>query len=237
MARLGETRTGSNTDLWGKKRAVSFGLLKPFRAIRKTEPPDTKMKTIVSIVTLALGFAASAPAAILDLGSFAGHRYFYDPGSFTSLDGARLGAQAQGAELVSITSAAENDFLISTINSLAASNLRAAWIGLSRPTPADPFAWDSGETFAYDNWRPAGGILPYPEPTGETATVFYVNDPAVAIGYWADTYNSSAESFNAIYEVVPEPTTTSFLGLAAIGWLTMNRRRRIITSGGLPERK
>lgn len=184
------------------------------------------MKTIISIAILALGFAGSAPAAILDLGSFAGHRYFYDTGAFTSLDSARLGAQAEGGQLASITSAAENDFLISQISPLATGNLRTAWIGLSRPTPADPFVWDSGETFAYDNWRPAGGVLPYPEPTGETATVFYVNDPAVAIGYWADTYNSSAESFNAIYEVVPEPTALSLFGLAAIGWLTTNRRKR-----------
>ena len=194
------------------------------------------MKTTISIVTLAFGFAASVPAAVFDLGSFAGHQYFYDTGSFTSLDGARLGAQAHGAELVSITSAAENNFLVSTISPLAASNLRAVWIGLSRPTPADSFTWESGETFAYDNWRPAGGVLPYPEPTGETATVFYVNDPAVAIGYWGDTFNSSAESFSAIYEVVPEPTTTSLFGLAAIGWLTINRCRRN-TSCGLPERK
>jgi hypothetical protein len=195
------------------------------------------MKTAISIVTLAFGFVASAHAAIFDLGSFAGHQYFYDTSSFTSLDGARLSAQAQGGELASITSAAENNFLISTISPLAASNLRAAWIGLSRPTPADAFTWDSGETFAYDNWRPAGGSLPYPEPTGETATVFYVNDPAAAIGYWADTFNSSAESFNAIYEVVPEPATTSLFGLAVIGWLTTNRHRRNTSACGLPERK
>lgn len=196
-----------------------------------------KMKTIISIVALALGFAASAHAAVVDLGSFAGHKYFYDTGAFTSLEGARLGAQAAGGQLACITSAAENNFLISQISPLTAGNLRTAWIGLSRPTPADPFVWDSGETFAYDNWRPAGGILPYPEPTGETATVFYVNDPAVAIGYWADTFSAGAESFNAIYEVVPEPTAMSFFGLAAIGWLTINRRRRNTTSCGLPERK
>jgi hypothetical protein len=96
------------------------------------------MKTIISIVALALGFASSGHAAVVDLGSFAGHRYFYDTGVFTSLDGARLGAQAAGGQLASITSAAENNFLILQISPLGAGNLRTAWIGLSRPTPADP---------------------------------------------------------------------------------------------------
>lgn len=44
-----------------------------------------------------------------------------------------------------------------------------------------------------------------------------VNDGS-AIGYWADTYGSGTEPFNAIYEPVPEPVDcalVSGLGLAA----------------------
>ena len=152
--------------------------------------------------------AQSAQSQVIVLGTFHGHQYLYDTRPYVSFDAANQAAQALGAQLVSITSAAENNFLISTITPFATTQLRTAWIGLTRPTSADPFTWVSGQPFAYSNWRPAGVGLAFAEPTnteGETAGVFYVNDPneplgSIPVGYWADTFPAGSEAFNAIYE-------------------------------------
>ena len=194
-----------------------------------------RISLTMGAVTLAMLMAHSAAAAtIIDLGTFDGHEYFYDTGSFFSLSDARQAAQAGGRELISITSSAENDFLITAITPIAGNSLRTAWIGLSRPTVADQFGWDSGEPFVYSNWRPAGVGLPFPEPTGETAGVFYVNNPIpnVPLGYWGDTFSVGTEPFNAIYEFapvpvpVPEPSSLPLLGLGAIGFLVHGGWRR-----------
>jgi hypothetical protein len=144
-------------------------------------------------------------ASVVDLGTFNGHRYFYDTGSFYSFDAARQAAQAKpNCDLVSITSAAENDFLVNAITSMSneAGNLRCAWIGLSRPTTADPWGWVSGEAVSYLNWRPAGVGFPWAEPTGDTAGTMYINaiGNTIPLGLWGDTYYSGSEPFNAIYE-------------------------------------
>jgi len=192
---------------------------------------------IISATTLAMLTAhSSAEAAIINLGTFDGHEYFYDTGSFLSLSDARQAAQAGGVQLTSITSAVENDFLITAINPIAGTSLRTAWIGLSRPTVADQFGWDSGEAFIYSNWRPAGVGPSFPEPTGETAGVFYVNNQNlnIPIGFWADTFSGGTEPFNAIYESVPVfpsvPGPLPILGVGTAFMCSRNLRRRIRTT-------
>lgn len=177
----------------------------------------------IRMLLLAAG-ALSLQAQLVDLGQYGGHDYYFDPRPYTSQDAAKAEAAARGLILVSITSESENDFLEAGIDPIAAGQLRTAWIGLSRMTGSDPWAWSSGEPFAYANWRPAGVIVGFPEPTGEEAGVMYVNDGS-AIGYWADTYGTGTEPFNAIYESVPEPldyALISGLGLAVFAAL---RRR------------
>lgn len=183
---------------------------------------------IISAATLAtLTAHSSAEATIISLGTFDRHEYFYDTGSFLSLSDARQAAQTRGSQLTSITSAEENVFLITAITPIAETSLRTAWIGLSRPTVADQFGWDSGEAFLYSNWRPAGVGLSYAEPTGETAVVFYVNNqnPSISIGFWADTFSSGTEPFNAIYESVPAlPSAPGPLPILSVGTAFMCSR-------------
>ena len=81
----------------------------------------------VLICTTATQFLSDhANGTIVDLGAFGGHEYLYDTGSYLSFDTASLAAQALGAQLVSITSAAENNFLISKITPIASTQLRVA---------------------------------------------------------------------------------------------------------------
>ena len=177
----------------------------------------------IRLLLLAAG-TLSLQAQLLTLGNYGGHDYYYDPMPYTSQDAAKAEAAAQGLMLVSITSEPENDFLEAVIAPIAPAQLRAAWIGLSRTTSSDPWAWSSGEPFGYANWRPAGILVGFPEPTGEEAGVMYVNDGS-AIGYWADTYGSGTEPFNAIYESVPEPFDYALISGLGLGAFAAFRRR------------
>ncbi len=127
--------------------------------------------------------------------------------------------------LVSITSEAQNDFLQAAIAPIAPpAQLRAAWIVLSRTTSSDPWVWSNGEPFGYANWRPAGILVGFPEPTGEEARVMYVSDGS-AVGYWADTYGTGTEPFNATYESVPEPIDCALIsGLWLVAFVAFRRR-------------
>jgi len=171
---------------------------------------------------------SASEAAVINLGIFEGNSYFYDTGSFLSLSDARQAAQLNGLQLASITSANENDFLISSINPLSTTLLRTAWIGLSRPTVNVEFGWDSGESFVYSNWRPTGVGFNFPEPTGELAGVFYVNNPnpIIPLGFWADTFPAGSEAFNAIYESVPNvPSVPGPLPIVGLGAAFMWSRK------------
>lgn len=164
------------------------------------------MKTFVLAIPIAVVVLVSpdprAQASIVDLGTFGGHHYFYDTGSYYSFTDARVAAQASvGRDLVSITSAEENQFLAAAIASMPnkEGNLRAAWIGLFRT--ADPWQWVSGDPVSYTNWRPGDVGHPWPEPTGEDAGVMYINGEAgIPLGLWGDTWASGGEAFNAIQE-------------------------------------
>jgi hypothetical protein len=163
-----------------------------------------RMVAFLTIIALSSVICIGAEAAVVDLGTFDGHQYFFDTGSYYSFYEARLAAQTvQNRDLVSIMSEAENNFLASVIASMpnAGSNLRAAWIGLSHTTTSDPWMWVNGESASYLNWRPAGVKYSWSEPTGETVGVMYVNESGIPIGLWADTDNPGSEPFNAIYKV------------------------------------
>jgi len=208
-----------------------------------------KMRTLILLMIGAIPFVIciGAEASVVYLGTFGGHQYYYDTGSFTSFDDARQAAQAvPNRDLVSITSEAENNFLATAIAAMpnAGSNLRAAWIGLFRTTTSDPWVWVSGAAASYLNWRPAGVGHSWAEPTGETAGTMYINgENSIPLGLWGDTYRSGGESFNAIYEVAPVPIPGVYAAFPGFGlwkhdgtsWsrLTIDMPENMVASGSV----
>ena len=75
------------------------------------------------------------------LGEFENSKYFLSDATAT-WNTAATNAAAQGGYLASITSAAENDFLLGQINEIV-------FIGLNDAQVEGTFAWDSGEAFSF----------------------------------------------------------------------------------------
>ncbi|MCY2986427.1 MAG: FG-GAP-like repeat-containing protein [Planctomycetota bacterium] len=97
-----------------------------------------------------LGFSEDLDPAIADLGkvlSYGGHAYVRTSGS-TSFAAAEAEARAKGGHLVSINSAAENEFVRANF----ANPNSAVWIGLTDEVVEGTFAWTSGEPVSYTNW-------------------------------------------------------------------------------------
>lgn len=98
--------------------------------------------------------AASSLAAFFwspDVGGN-GHYYAVTTGGPTSWTAAEAEAVALGGHLVSITSAAEQNFIVATFLSGANQN-RIYWIGLNDTAVEGQFAWSSGEAVSYTNWQ------------------------------------------------------------------------------------
>ncbi len=79
----------------------------------------------------------------------AGQTYFLCT-DFLPWTGARDACGKLGAKFVSITSAAENAFLV---NATGAISKEKWWIGLNDRSSEGTFVWDSGEAVTYKNWH------------------------------------------------------------------------------------
>lgn len=154
--------------------------------------------------------------------SYGGHTYvIVNPsgnGVYTC-DGwldSRSAAIALGGNLITINDAAEQAFAQSLVSfNVPAHRGADAWIGLNDYSTEGTFVWADGTPVGYTNWS-----------SGEPNDWYFGNPGEDAVhldgaGGWNDHNTIPAVG---IVEIVPEPTTTTFVLLAALGLLARRRR-------------
>lgn len=194
-------------------------------------------KTLFVVATVALAnplYASPVQWRIEDGGN--GHFYeaVLNESGTTGItwDDANLSALAQGRQLASITSAAENDFIFSLIDDLVffpnfapgSPGLAGPWIGgVQAPGAEEPdggWGWTTGEPFVFENWLP--GIEPNDSPPNEDRIHF--ESLRIPGNTWNDLVGADARPVAYITEwVIPEPSSVSLIGVAA---LLVGRMRR-----------
>ena len=96
----------------------------------------------------ASGFCALDTASAFSyMGTFSGNNYYVSNGTYTWSQSNALAAQYD-ADILTITSAAENTFVYDSIQSFPGTNL---WLGLYGPDNSS-FGWINGEPLVYTNW-------------------------------------------------------------------------------------
>ncbi len=151
-----------------------------------------------------------------------GHQYLAVPG-FAGLtwDMANTLAQAQGGYLASVTSAAENNFIFSLINSspfFNSFNGSGPAIGGYLDNPADGWHWTSGEAWSYTNWRSG---LPNNGPAGFDKLNYYSASARTPASTWDDIEGNDAAPGGIgiggyVVEVVPEPSAFAIIGCGSL---------------------
>jgi hypothetical protein len=175
--------------------------------------------------------ALGAPALFGDNG----HYYEYIPAAVT-WDAANAAAQAQSfvgmaGHLATITSQAEQDFIVSVILPPLPTGGSDPWLGgyqdLNDPAYAEPagaWKWITGEPWDYTSWIPT-------EPNNYNGYEhhLHIRDSGQypdLYGLWNDR-NSQAHELPYIVEYeVPEPTTLALLAMAAPAVVRLGTRSR-----------
>lgn len=185
----------------------------------------------VSAVAAVLFVTSSATAAPIQWGSASGgNDHWYElvvSSTVLTWHEAKSAAEAAGGYLVTVTSQAETDFIVSAFG---AQDIQLAWLGAYQdrndPAYSEPsggWKWITGEPWLYTNWEPASH-----EPNNskgiEDWIDFHGDSPSV-VGSWADIPSDSAGHFKYMVEYVPEPHALLLL-ISGMPFLGRPCRRR-----------
>ncbi|MGE3840997.1 MAG: C-type lectin domain-containing protein [Vicinamibacterales bacterium] len=198
-------------------------------ATSSTTPALAAAAILLAISTAAQALPLTGPV----VNPANGHTYYLlDAGSWQDSETEATGL---GGHLVTISDAAEQDWVFSTFGGYAGVN-RSLWIGLNDQAVEGSFVWSSGEAVGYTNWAPF-------EPNDFQSVEDFVhmlrtgNGFGAPAGFWNDivspnTY-TEVEPIHGIVEVgahgdpgaaaVPEPASLVLLGS---GLLALRLRRR-----------
>ncbi len=179
-------------------------------------------------MTVAIVMGSSIQAGMVEwTESQGGNGHFYEgvhSASAVTWESAQSLAVDRGGYLVTLTSAAENAFVLSLVDDTSAfwqNSYGGPWLGAYQPdpigAPSEGWVWVTGETWGYTNWAAnepgdqgwQGGVESYLQ---------FVN----LSGKWNDFTNDGNATYSYIVEYTPAP------GALAIGALfgLFRRRRR-----------
>lgn len=179
---------------------------------------------LLASTTVLLALMARIASAAPVTWSTNGHQYEYIAATSISWTDASAAAQAIGTgwNLASITSQAEEDFVVSLITGSIQTN-NEVWLGGTDEGIEGTWTWTDGELFLYSDWW-AG------EPNDFGAGEDYLALKYDNAWHWNDAANS-AEDFIIGYIVestpVPVPPALWLLSSSILGLLGMMRRKSI----------
>jgi len=194
---------------------------------------------VIGVVLLTVGQSMAATVASQWTVEDGGNGHWYEPvasGDGISWGDARAEAIARGGDLATITSAAENVFVYSLVDSREfwdSVDSLGPWLGgYQDPLASDPaenWHWVTGESWDFTSWARSE-----PNDWGkeEDRLMFYWRKFTTDTPVWND--QDGARRINGfVIEYVPEPSSLALLamgavGILAYGWQRWRRRVPVI---------